>query len=268
MAQRVRLVRMRQTCFLVNLYAQAYAVWNIQIAVRIGQVFVGHILAPFHIAVHDFQYAEIRAARCQLQCRGIRHRSGRIVRRKRYATAFCLGSNLFQFHNAARMGHIRLYVIRSHQIEQLAIIPARIQSLSCRDCHMRAFLDHLQGIQIVRRHGFFKKHRLELFQFPRNLDRRGQIEASMPLNQQIHFRADRFPNRCHASQCLVQIGMGYVHIALSEGIPFQCRHAALSCDFRLFRKLFGFFCARKPAVDINAHFVIDPAPEQLTDGNM
>ena len=95
----VRLVGVSQASLLIDLDAQTRLIGDVDIAILIAQLLVGHVCTPGHIGVHDLQNGEVGAAACQLQCCGIGNRAGGIVGRKGDIAGLRLSSDLLQESN-------------------------------------------------------------------------------------------------------------------------------------------------------------------------
>ena len=182
----------------------------------------------------------------------------------------CFGNrrNLFELHNTARVRNIGLNVIAGTTTEKLVIVKSRIKSLACRNGNGRFRAYCRECFEIVGRHGFFQKHRLELSHLLRDFDTRGNVKASVCLDQQIDLVAHRLANGGNTTKRLVEILVGDLQIILSKRIPLHRGDTALECFLGFRTKFLRLLRARKPTVDVNAAILVDLAAKQLIDGNV
>ena len=189
----------------VQINADARSIRNLHAAVADRQVFVAEQLTIRHIRHHHLQHDEIRNARRKLQRRRVGHGARRIVRAETDMPRFRLRPQKTHLHDAARMGDVRLDVVRAVQFHELAVFIAVVEPFARRQRHADAILHFPHAFFIIRRNRLLEPEDIVFLQTAADFHSRRNVETAMPFDEQLDVLTRRLRDLFDALHGLVQI---------------------------------------------------------------
>ena len=172
------------------------------------------------------------------------------------------------FHEAPRVRDVRLDVVGALQVEKLPELVTVVEPFPGGDGDPDPVLDLAQPFLVVRRDGLFEPENVILFEAFPDLDRRGNVEAAVAFDEELHIVPRRFGDLFHTGHGLFEFLFADLLPRLAEGVPLAAGIAVLPDFHGLGGELLRGFGGREPAVHIDRNGVADLAAQQLVNGDV